>query len=66
MYEVVKYDWREVYADSMEKLPPDMPEPKGNPVRITTFVDANLMNNLTSGKSVSRIIHMINLKPTDW
>ncbi len=66
MYEVVKYDWGEVYADSVEELPPDMPEPKGKPVRTTTFVDANLMHDLTNGKSVSGIIHMINLTPTDW
>ncbi len=66
MYEVIKYDWGEVYANFVEELPPDMPEPKGKPVCTTNFVDANLMHGLTNGKSVSVIIHMINLTPTDW
>ena len=66
MYEVVKYDWVEVYTDSVEELTPDMPEPKGKLVRITTFVDANLMHDLTNWKSLSRIIHIIILTPTDW
>ena len=50
----------------MEELSPDMPPPKGKPLRTTTFVDANLMHNLTNGKSMSGIIHMINLTQTDW
>ena len=50
----------------MKELPPDMPKPKGKPMRTTTFVDEKLMRDLTNGKSVSEIIHMINLTPTDW
>ncbi len=66
MYKVVKYDWGDVYADSDEEFLPEMQVPKGQPVCTTTFVDANLVHELTNGKSVSSIIHMINLKPTDW
>ena len=66
MYEVVKYDWGDVYADSVEEFPPYMPDPKGKTLHTTAFVDSNLMHDLTNGKSVSGIIHRINLTLTDW
>ena len=35
-------------------------------VVITTFVDANLMHDMVTGRSVSGIIHMINKTPVEW
>jgi hypothetical protein len=38
----VKYDWMQsVYGNVIEELPDEMPEPKGKPVRISTYEDAN-------------------------
>ena len=34
-------DWTEFYPDAKEKLPPDMPEPRGKTVQLTCFVDAD-------------------------
>ena len=35
-------DWSEsVYKDATEELPPKMPVPRGSPVEMTCFVDAN-------------------------
>jgi hypothetical protein len=61
------YDWAySVYGDSKEEVPSDMPTPRGKPVRTSTFEDANLMQDLTTGRSVSGILHLVNSTPTDW
>ena len=43
-----------------------MPEQKGQSVRLTCFWDANLMHDLTTGRSATGILHMINQTPVDW
>jgi hypothetical protein len=40
--------------------------PRGKPVRTTTFEDANLMQDLTTGRSVSGVLHLVNSTPIDW
>jgi len=54
------------YADAKEEIPLDAPTPKGKPVTMTLFVDANLCHNLISGKSVTGILHQLNKTPIDW
>ena len=61
------YDWMyAVYGNVNEELPDNMPTPKGKPVRTTTFVDANLMHDLTTGRSASGVLHMVNATPIEW
>mgnify|MGYP005847236111 CR=1 FL=1 len=61
------YDWMySVYGCNSEELPDNMPIPKGNPVRLTTFCDANLMHDFTTGKSCTGILHLINQTPLSW
>ena len=61
------YDWmHSVYGSPKEELPPNAPVPKGKPVRTTTFKDANLMHDLTTGRSVTGCLHFINQTPVDW
>jgi hypothetical protein len=56
-----------VYGDSDEELPPDMPTPRGSPVCTTTFEDANLMHDLTTGRSCTGILHLVNQTPVvEW
>jgi hypothetical protein len=44
-----------------------MPEPKGQPVRLVMCCwDANLMHDLTTGRSCMGILHMINQTPSGW
>ena len=38
--ERVKQNWSELYSDTKEKYPPDMPTPKGKSFKITTYFDA--------------------------
>jgi hypothetical protein len=64
----VEYDWSQtVYGPNLhEELPADMPEPKGKPVRISTYEDANLMHDVISGRSMTGILHMLNQTPIYW
>ena len=55
-----------VYEGAKEILPHDAPHPLGKPVYFTTYVDANLMHDILTGKSVTGIIHFINQTPFDW
>ena len=55
-----------VYGDIHEELPAGMPEPKGKSVRLTTYVDANLMHCLLTGRSMTGILHLLNQTPLIW
>ena len=54
-----------VYGNPVETMPPNMPEPKGKPVRTTTFIDANLMHDFTTGRSATGVLHFINQTPIE-
>ena len=58
------FDWsKSVYGDPKEEIPKDAPEPLGKYVTLTHFVDANLMHDLVTGKSVTGIPHLLNKTP---
>ena len=48
--------WKDFYGDLEEELPPNMPEPRGNVVRISAFVNANHAGNVFTCRSHSGII----------
>jgi len=61
------HDWEHsCCADAKEEIPLDAPTPKGKPVTMTLFFDANLHHDLISGKSVTGILHQLNKTPIDW
>ena len=61
------FDWAQtVYGNVNEVLLKDAPLPLGKPVVTTTYVDANLMHDMLSGRSVSGILHFVNQTPFDW
>jgi hypothetical protein len=63
----IQYDWsRSVYGELTEVLPTDAPPPLGNHVTLTHYVDANLMHDVTTGRSVTGILHLANKTPIDW
>jgi hypothetical protein len=64
--EVIQHNWESVYDNANEEMPPDMPIPKGKYVRTTSYVDANLMHCLVTGRSMTGIIHLINQTPIQW
>ena len=61
------YDWsKTVYGELEELKPDDAPEPLGKFVTMSHYVDANLMHDVLSGKSVTGILHLVNKTPLDW
>src|SRR5919202_4252209 len=69
MLEPNVYDWSSsVYNldNSVDELPNDMPPALGHPVITTTYVDANLMHCMTTGRASTGILHLVNGTPIDW
>jgi hypothetical protein len=61
------FDWsRSVYGEPKELIPSDAPKPLGKYVTLTHYVDANLMHDVVSGKSVTGILNLMNKTPIDW
>jgi hypothetical protein len=65
-YVVERPQWGHIYHPCEEELPLVMPEPRGKPVMTTTFVDANLLHDLVTGRACTGIIHLFNKTPIDW
>jgi hypothetical protein len=61
-----EHNWTEFYPDAEEELPPDMPVPKGKPVTITCFVDADHAHDVVTRRSVTGILMMRNSTPITW
>jgi hypothetical protein len=59
-------DCNTVYGNIKEVFPKDAPKPLGKNVTLSHYVDANLMHDVTTGKSVTGILHLINKTPLDW
>jgi hypothetical protein len=56
-----QYDWTyTVYRKTKELLPHDAPEPLGKYITLSHYVDANPTHEVTTGKSVTGILHLIN------
>ena len=67
MLEPKKQDWsNSVYDLDGDDLPSDMPKPLGKPVITTTYVDANLMHCMLTGRASTGIMHLLNGTPADW
>jgi hypothetical protein len=49
-----------VYGDLKKMKSKDAPEPLGNFVTMSHYVDANLMHDIMTGKSVTDILHLVN------
>ena len=62
-FNTIEGNWGNQYDGEPEDLPHSFPTPMGNPVLISRFFDANLMNYLTMGRSHTGIIHLLNKTP---
>ena len=62
----LEYDLTRIYGVVLEEIPKDAPEPLGKSVTTTRFLDANLLHDLITGRSVTAVLHFFNLKPSDW
>ena len=61
-----KKDWSDLYADSKEELSPNMPTPRGKPVQINCFVDADHAGDVISRRSHTGILLYVNRAPVMW
>jgi hypothetical protein len=65
--ETPQYDWMSsVYGNVTEELPNDAPTSLGKEVTITTYVDANLYHDWTTGRAVTGTLDFLNGTPIDW
>eukprot|EP00957_Ditylum_brightwellii_P045428 3443927-Ditylum_brightwellii.AAC.1 len=65
-YKVEKKNWGHNYHLCQEEIPEDMLKPCGKAVITTTFVDANLLHDVITGRSCTGIIYLLNKIPIDW
>jgi hypothetical protein len=59
----IQGDWGEFYGDIKEEDPPNMPEPLGNPVTMSCFVDADHAGNKVTRRSHTGVIILLNNAP---
>ena len=62
----VKQDWESIYGEVHEQMPTNAPKPLGKPVTLMHYVDANLMHDILTGRSVTACLHFMNATPIDW
>ena len=62
-----EHSWdKSVYGDVTEELPFNPPKALGKQVILTHNVDANLLHDMLSGRSVTGCLHLFNGTPIDW
>lgn len=66
LHSVKDVNWKEAYPYAEEKIPYDAPEPKGNMVRMTIYVDANHTYDQATRRSVAGILIFLNNTPICW
>ena len=49
-----------------EQLPTDALTPLEKPVVLLSFVDANLLHEMTTGRLVAAVLHLVNQSPVEW
>ena len=65
--DIPERDWKYTpYSIRSEDLPLDAPKPKGKPITLTHYFDANLMHDVLLGKDFTGTIHFWNKTPMDW
>ena len=57
---------KEFYPDAQEKIPPNAPEPRGKPLQINCFVDADHAGNVVTRRSHTGILIFLNMAPVYW
>ena len=55
-----------IYGNVRETIPHDTPTLLGRDAILMHYVDANLLHNLLTGRSITGIIHFLNGTPIDW
>lgn len=59
-------DWADFYGEVEEELPPKIPKPRGNAIKVSAFVDANHAGNVVTRRSHTGIIIYVQNAPIIW
>ena len=60
-------DWTQsIYGEVSEELPHNMPEPRGMPVQVACFVDADHAEDKSNRRSQTGFVIYVNNAPIDW
>jgi len=62
----INEDWKEFYPDAAELLSPRQPPPRGKPVVVSCFCDANHAGNVITRRSHTGILIYVNNAPIMW
>ena len=65
-FNTININWGNVYSADPEDLPCLYLHPMGKPTLIYIFVDSKLMDDLTTGRSQTGIIRLLNKTPIDY
>ena len=60
------HEFKEQYRDAKEMIPHDRPQPRGNSIRITAYVDSDHASNQATRRSHTGYIIFINRAPILW
>ena len=62
-----QFDWKySVYGDVKELLTDNAPKSLGNYVRLTHYVNANLLHDQLTGFYITGILHLFKKYPVNW
>ena len=61
-----EHDWESGYTPIHENIPSNAPEPFGNFVTMIHYVDANLIHDIFTSCSVTRVLRLLNQTPIDY
>ncbi len=62
----VQADWTTFYPDATEAIPPNAPEPRGQDVLVSCFMDADHAGNQVTHRSHTGVIIFCNRAPILW
>ena len=55
-----------IYRDAMDECPMNAPEPRGKPVQVNVYVDADHAGNKVTRRSQTGILIFLNMAPISW
>jgi hypothetical protein len=61
-----RQDWTDFYRGAKEAIPPNAPTPRGHPVQINCFVDADHAGNRVTRRSQTGVLIFLNRAPILW
>jgi hypothetical protein len=60
------FDWKGFYPDAVEEIPSNVPKPRGKPMQMTIFVDADHAGDVVTRQSLNGVLEYLNRAPIFW